>query len=103
MLLIWSCERNKISDPVDDFISPATPSNLKIFGAFDGQIGIEWNHNQESNLDGYIIYKSINNQNHFVKTGFTSNNYFIDGSLYYDSTYFYKVSAINKAGIESKL
>ena len=102
-LLFWSCSREKISEPEDDSIPPVTPSDLNVFAAYDGQVGIEWQKNNESNLKGYFIYRSINKPDHFERISFSVKNYFIDDSLFYDSTYFYKVSAVNKIGLESLL
>lgn len=102
-LLFWSCNREKISEPEDDSVPPVTPSDLNVFAAFDGQIGIEWQKNNESNLKGYFIYRSMNKSDHFERISFSVNNYFIDDSLFYDSTYFYKVSAANRIGTESPL
>lgn len=103
LLLIWGCSREKITDPVDDSIPPLTPSNLNVYAAFDGQIGLEWKSNNEPNLKGYFIYRSMNLSGQFKQHAFTINNYFIDDSLFYDSTYYYKISAVNNIGIESPL
>lgn len=102
-LLFWSCNRDKIAEPVDDSIPPATPSDLNVFAAYDGQVGIEWKKNYESNLKGYFIYRSINRTDHFEQISFTDQNYFIDDSLSYDSTYYYKISAVNRNNMESPL
>ncbi|MBA4406525.1 hypothetical protein C0389_04555 [bacterium] len=102
-VLSWSCSRDKIADPADDSIPPVTPSDLNVFAAFDGQIGIEWKKNNESNLKGYFIYRSINKPENYKKISIADKNYFIDDSLYYDSTYYYKVSAVNRNNMESPL
>lgn len=101
--LFWSCNRDKIVEPVDGSIPPLTPSDLTVFAAYDGQVGIEWKKNNESNLKGYFIYRGINRPDHFEQVSFTDKNYFIDYSLYYDSTYYYKISAVNRNNIESPL
>ncbi len=103
IVVLWSCGREKIAEPADDSIPPATPSELKVFAAFDGQVAIEWRKNNESNLKGYFIYKSINKPEHFEQISFTEMNYFVENSLFYDSTYYYKVSAVNRNNIESPL
>jgi hypothetical protein len=36
-----------ITEPVANTIPPATPSNLIVYAAYDGQIGIEWLPNNE--------------------------------------------------------
>lgn len=55
-LVLSGCERDKITEPVDNTTPPATPSNLIVYAAYDGQIGIEWQRNNEQNLKGYFIY-----------------------------------------------
>lgn len=101
--LFFSCGRAKITDPEDDSLPPLTPLELKVFAAFDGQIGIEWKKNLQSNIKGYSIYRSINKPNRFEKISFTENNYFIEKYLFYDSTYYYKISAVNRNNAESPL
>lgn len=76
-LLLWSCNRDKIVDPVDDSIPLATPSDLNILAAHDGQVGIEWKGNNETNLKGYFIYRSINRTDRFKQTAFTDQNFSI--------------------------
>ncbi|KAB2839631.1 MAG: hypothetical protein F9K45_09880, partial [Melioribacteraceae bacterium] len=89
---INSCERETINNPGDDGFGPAVPSNFGIFGARDGEIGIEWIKNANPS-DRYIIYRSINNQNDFVQIDSTYNEFYIDDSLEYDFTYYYKITA----------
>ena len=84
-LVLSGCERDKINEPVA--IPPATPNNLIVYAAYDGQIGIEWLPNNEQNLKGYFIYRAINKSDNFRHTAFTINNYFIDDSLFYDKYY----------------
>ncbi|MCX6171022.1 MAG: hypothetical protein NTX65_16935 [Ignavibacteriales bacterium] len=103
LLGMWGCGREKITEPIDESIPAETPSDLNVYAAFDGQIGLEWTNNNEPNVKGYFIYRSINQPSHFMQRAFTSNNYFMDDSLFYDSTYYYKVSAVNNLGIESPL
>ena len=103
MLLIFllSCSRESFVEPIDDGRPPAIPTNLKIFGAQDGEIGIEWDKNSEGNIAGYKIYRSVNMPDNFIFITKVNDNYFIDEHLEYDSTYYYKISAVNLFGHES--
>jgi len=76
------------------------PSNFGIFGARDGEVGIEWIKNADPN-DRYIIYRSINSQNNFIQLDSTYDEFYIDDSLDYDSTYYYKITARDTFNRES--
>lgn len=102
-ILLLSCSRESLVGPIDDGIPPAIPSDLQIFGAHDGEIGIEWDKNPERNIKGYNIYRSVNNPNKFIFLIEVSDNYFIDDHLEYDSTYYYRISAINSFDRESQM
>lgn len=91
-LFINSCERESVVDSRDDGLGPAVPSNFGIFGARDGEVGIEWIKNADPS-DRYIIYRSINNQNDFLQIDSTYDEFYIDDSLEYEFTYYYKITA----------
>ncbi|MBI1937318.1 MAG: hypothetical protein HYS25_04265 [Ignavibacteriales bacterium] len=101
LIFLAACDRDEITNPGDDNIPPNTPIGLNVFGASDGEVGIEWIKNQESNVTGYKIFRSVNNSNNFQYIGITSDNFYIDDSLDYDSTYYYSIKAVNRAGKES--
>ena len=103
LILFVSCSRESLIEPIDDGKPPAIPTNLKIFGAQDGEIGIEWDKNSEGNITTYKIYRSINSPNNFIFIIQVNDNYFIDDSLEYASTYYYKISAVNSFGRESSM
>lgn len=102
MLIHSGCERPTEFEIVDDGIAPAVPSGLAVYTAHDGFIGIQWIPNNEPDLDGYLVYRSTNDSV-YMKIAFTRDNFFEDDSLCYDTTYFYKVSAIDISGKESNL
>lgn len=102
-ILFLSCSRESLVEPIDDGKPPAIPTNLQVFGAHDGEIGIEWDKNTESNIAGYKIYRSINHPDNFIFLTEINDNYFIDEHLEYDSTYYYKISVLNSFGHESSM
>ncbi len=102
-VLFLSCSRESLLEPIDDGRPPAIPTDLQVFGSHDGKIGIEWHKNSESNIKGYNIYRSINKPNNFIFITQVNDNYFIDEHLEYDSTYYYKISAVNLFGLESPM
>lgn len=98
----WAgCDRKlEINEP-DDGLAPAVPSASRVYYSSDGSVGIEWIRNSEADLKGYNIYRSINDSLHFIPAGFTTDDYFIDDSLEYDSTYFYYITAVDRRNLES--
>ncbi len=101
LLSLVSCDRDTPLEIVDDGIPPAKPLGLRIFGAHDGEIGIEWNHNLEKDIAFYKIFRTINPNNLYSLIDSTSAIYYIDYGLEYDSTYYYKISAVDHFGNES--
>ncbi len=93
----------EFTEPVENNITPIVPSGLTVDGAFDGMVGISWDPDTESSISRYNIYRSFEPDLNFTLIGFTLNSYYEDIWLEYDSTYYYKVSAVNKAGLESNL
>ena len=102
-ILVTSCTRDQITQPIPGNTLPDIPANLQVFGAQDGAIGIEWDKNTDASQITYKIYRSINNTNNFKYLTSTTSTYFVDDSLEYDSTYYYRISAVNSAGMESAL
>ncbi len=102
VLVLISCSRNEITELSDDGLPPAAPADLVVYAAFDGQVGLSWQHNNEPDIYGYSVFRSKNDTLHFVLIHFTTNNYFIDTNLDYDSIYYYKINAVDKFHRESK-
>ncbi len=102
LLFLFGCQREELFEPIDSGLPPEIPANLFVFASYDGNVGIEWVPNTEFDLLEYRVYRSLNNNN-FITIGSTTNNYFIDDSLEYNLTYYYKISAVNKSQLESQL
>jgi len=101
ILTFFGCDRgNNINEP-DDGLAPAIPSGIRVFYSNDGVIELEWINNNEGDLKGYNIYRSVNDTSHFRILGYTNSDYYVDDSLYYDSTYYYYITAIDDKNRES--
>ncbi|NWF88743.1 MAG: hypothetical protein HXY50_04685 [Ignavibacteriaceae bacterium] len=100
-LILNSCERPTDTNQQNDGTPPAIPTGVSIVYSFDGEILIEWNQNSDLDLKGYNVYRKSSTTN-FECLGFTSNNYYFDDSLSYDTTYHYKISAVDIWGEESE-
>lgn len=101
-LFIYGCQRDtSVSEP-DTGLPPAVPAVPQVVAAHDGSVLIDWRPNAEPNLKGYYVYKGVNDSLSLKRVFFTSDSYFYDDSLSYDSTYYYKVSALDMSGKESQ-
>lgn len=101
-ILETGCERPTDADQRDDGIPPAVPVGLQISYAYDGEILIEWTPNSDADLKGYNLYRKTNSSD-FQFLTFTTKSYSFDDSLFYDTTYIYKVSSVDIWGEESEL
>ncbi len=100
---VFAC-REKIIEPGNNFVlPPPTPQNVKIVSAVDGVIVIEWQALSGIGIGKYFIYRGINNPSNLKFLDSTYDNYYSDDSLYYDSTYYYAIASVNRAGEQSKL
>lgn len=100
-LVVTGCDRkSQITEPDDD-LPPVMPAGLRIYYASDGNIGLEWMRNSEPDLKGYKIFRSINDTSQFILLGFTSDDFIVDDSLDYNSTYFYYLVAVDDENRES--
>lgn len=101
ILMLQGCERSTqfIDDPG---IPPTAPTGLRVYSATDGEVVIIWNPNQEPDVKGYNIYRK-SELTDFIIIAFTNENFFFDDSLDYDTTYYYKISAVSIWNRESDL
>lgn len=100
-LILQACERNTDNDDWNDNLPPAVPIDLFLFKASDGEIVIEWRKNSERDFSHYNIYRAINDTASFAYLKKSTYNYFFDDSLFYDSIYYYKVTAVDRYNTES--
>jgi len=92
-IIFWGCDRGTemIEDPG---IPPAVPTGLRVFYASDGEIVIEWRSNSEPDIKGYNIYRRTDTTE-TQKIAYVNDSFFFDDSLSYDTTYYYKITAVN--------
>jgi len=100
LFIIAGCQRESGTEPIDDGLPPSPPGRVNIYYSSDGAVGIEWNVNPEPDVVAYQISRSTNiSRLSVIDT--TSNLYFIDKYLDYDSTYYYYIKAIDGSGMLS--
>ncbi len=98
---INSCNRQtNISGPPSS-LPPAVPLGVRIYYASDGEITVEWQQNQDINLNGYNVYRKTDSTD-FSLIFFTQNDYYFDDSLDYNTKYIYAISSVDIYGRESE-
>jgi fibronectin type 3 domain-containing protein len=103
LFVLNGCGRIEYTEPVISNEAPLVPIGLTIRDAFDGMIGLSWSKNSQADISGYDVYSSVITDTNFVKIGFTSNNYYDDFGLEYNSVYYYAIKAVNNSGLQSDL
>lgn len=82
---------------------PAMVTQIKASSNLANQIKLTWAKSQESDITHYAIYRSNSAQGGFSKIATTANNSYTDTIKVAGKRYFYKISAIDEDGLESKL
>jgi fibronectin type 3 domain-containing protein len=98
VVLMIGC--SEITAP-EDSDPPSTPANFTLLGGGDGQVRLRWSKNLEVDFSYYNLYRSVNNINNFSLLVQLTQIEYLDRFLEYDSTYYYYLTAIDKAGNES--
>jgi fibronectin type 3 domain-containing protein len=86
---------------------PAAPTGLSATG-YNGSVGLNWNDNSESDLDGYNIYRSTTSGSGYSKlnSSLLDNSHYTDDDVVNDITYYYVVTAVdvneNESGYSSQ-
>lgn len=98
------------SDPVSgtprNITPPATPKNVTVLAQniTDPFIQITWDKNTESDLSGYKIYRAERIDFSIGPASFvdsTVNTFYTDPEIFVDTVYYYKLTSIDKGGMES--
>jgi aryl-phospho-beta-D-glucosidase BglC (GH1 family) len=93
------------SPPPSDTTPPAVPTGLTATAVSSSSINLDWADNTDSDLAGYKVYRSTTSNftpgsANFVKQVTTSA--YTDTGLTADTTYYYKVTAVDTSGNESQ-
>jgi endo-1,4-beta-xylanase len=91
--------------PSGDTTPPAVPTGLTATAVSSSSINLDWADNTDSDLAGYKVYRSTTSNftpgsANFVKQVTTSA--YTDTGLTADTTYYYKVTAVDTSGNESQ-
>jgi len=85
----------------EDIAPPTSPANFTLLGGGDGQVRLRWTKNLEVDFNVYNLYRSVNNTTDFKLLVQLTQTEYLDRFLEYDSTYYYYLTASDKAGNES--
>lgn len=102
-----SIAESRLSEPLrtlpQDVFAPAVPSRLEAFDLAEG-ISLRWNPNREADLAGYRVYRSesMEDQGRLVHSEPIQEDVFLDKTAETGNTYYYRLSAVDRTGNESK-
>ncbi|MCJ7495910.1 MAG: DUF799 family lipoprotein, partial [Deltaproteobacteria bacterium] len=85
-----------------DTTPPDTPKGLSVIGG-DRIVDLKWSKNVDKDIARYKIYRSITPLTGYQEVGSTELTTFQDKNLKNETSYYYKVTALDLAGNESKL
>ena len=95
---------SKMSDPLqitpEDSFSPAAPQNVVSLSQ-EGTARILWDANRELDLSGYFVYKGTGPDRLQKSSPLITISNYQDRKVEPGSTYYYRISAIDRAGNES--
>ncbi|MEM2983360.1 MAG: DUF799 family lipoprotein, partial [Candidatus Bathyarchaeia archaeon] len=83
-----------------DTTPPVVPAGISSLGR-DRQVQLTWKGNEEKDLAGYRIYRSLTPLSGFQPIGTTEFTHYTDTGLQNGQLYFYRISAFDRAGNES--
>lgn len=110
-IYVWMKRRAGVIGEVSAFVGPTSasyidttppdaPVNVELVEKTAFSISIEWQANTEVDIDSYNIYRSNDNIT-YEKIFSTSTISYIDIELSDDTFYYYKITAVDFAGLES--
>ncbi|OQY28201.1 MAG: hypothetical protein B6244_08075 [Candidatus Cloacimonetes bacterium 4572_55] len=106
VVLVMGCDDDCWDDDCDDEYYDRYPPDMptgfySVTG--DQEVRLYWDHNHESDLDGYKLYWNDEPYGNFELVTFTNNDYYLDRSVENGRTYYYALAAIDYNGNESEL
>jgi hypothetical protein len=101
--LVAGCSNHE--DPVAVADNPPFPPDGVFSVTGDGVVSIYWNANQEADLAGYAVYRGTSDPGPYYHLADVpaSQTYYDDTSVVNGETWFYAVTAVDRAGHESEL
>ncbi len=94
---------NMVTATTLDVTQPSAPTGLKIIKAINNSLTISWHACPESDVVGYIIYRSLSSQDLYtqINSKLIIETQYVDPGLKEGTTYYYKLKAIDDAQLKS--
>jgi hypothetical protein len=99
-MALVGCEADQVIYVSDTY--PTRPTGVTSTTG-DGAVFLYWDPNGEPDLDFYRVYSGPAATGQFDPIGSTSGESFVDNQVNNGQTYYYAISAVNTAGLESAL
>jgi len=77
------------------------PDNIKIAGT-STSIRLSWSHSDTPNLIGFKVFRANSENGPFTQIAITPDSAYTDENLKLNDNFFYKIKAVNKAGMDSE-
>ncbi len=112
MLTVVALLIPRCTSPADDGIDendttpPAVPTGLTVDEneSVEDSIKIVWTANRDKDFDCYRVYRAewVDQESNYLPIDETISNYYLDVGVGYDTTYYYRISAVDKNDNESE-
>jgi parallel beta-helix repeat protein len=88
--------------PIDE-THPSKPTGLEIIEITYNSVGLIWNQNPDQDLVGYLVFRSTSLSGPYIQITPKpiSDNFLVDKELNSSTIYYYKIKAVDDAGLES--
>ncbi len=95
---------NIASATTPDETPPNAPTHLRVFNATVNSLTLSWEYDPLSDVVGFFINRSLNSSGPYehINTVPIRNNLFIDTDLAEETTYYYKLRAIDEVNLSSQ-
>jgi hypothetical protein len=94
---------NIASTTTPDETPPDAPTDLRVFNATTNSLTLSWEISRHSDAVGFLINRSLNSSGPYEPVNIEpiAENQYVDTGLKEETTYYYKVRAIDEVNLES--
>lgn len=102
----WVHSLSQLSEPISVMTKPApiAPEEVKTTSNRPKHVPISWRKNPDVSIKLYQVFRSEKEDGEFRKIGEVpaDTNHYVDEKVEHNSTYYYKIRAVDKSGIEGE-
>jgi len=92
----------EVSAALDDNVPPDVPTGLVAVPG-NAQVTLNWDDSEATDFSGFKIYRSTTSESYGAALTTTTASSYVDEAVSNDTTYYYKVSAVDESSNESDL